>query len=428
MTASQGNRHIVKRLVWFSLGLLAFLAAVVVLLLVGFQILQSLADRKNGALVTGIVKDQDDQPLSGVELKFRTWNWRWYIPIPFAPTRIVSKEVTVVSGADGTFSKKASLPRSEFVSAAKPGFRQDGTETDYMWRPGAYTQWTLHLFDETRIRKEQLHSFELQSIPFPADRQIGLNLATGSISPVDEADIVFRWKRLPGNTNHGDYGKYVIRAVNGGLWFWEQERLFAPKEGYEDGMIYFYDPGSLAAYMKLRRCEFFAMSRDGQMYARVFAQLDTGNSTLSLRARVNASGNRFVDAKSETYAVGVYGSLSPNYLNPGVPWWLDQRPPKAQVIFSEKRARELFSNAPAKLPFPEYFAGHYQTPGNVLAAMVNGPLMQNHYVVQNLAKNYAAPASVLQQLKTQLPASQTKDVDDTLAVPGDLKRFLTSPE
>lgn len=300
-----------------------------------------------------------------------------------------------------------------------------------MWRPfaaGPGQQWTLHLVSESLIRQEQIRSLNFESVGFPQNGQLCFDLGKGEISDDGHADIVFLWKRLPATANHGEYGKYVIRAPKGGVWFWEQERLFAPKENYEAGMVFFFSPASLSTYMKKRRAELFVKSREGQIYARVFAQLDTGNSTLSIRARVNDSANRFVDAKADNYRIGVYGSLSPDYLNPGVPWWIPIDPVRGQVILTPERANSILSGNVSKMRHPAYFAGHYQTPPSILAALAGSSLMQDHYVPQALAKNLAAPESVLQQVKTNAAAWKVKEIEGTLASPEDLKRFLTKPE
>jgi len=165
------------------------------------------------------------------------------------------------------------------------------------------------------------------------------------------ADLVFTWRQLPATTNHGEYGKFTISAPKGGIWLWEQERQFAPAENYETGMVFLFGPESLRAYMKLHRAEMFVKSRNGEVYARIFSQLDTGSSTLSLRGRVNSSSNRYVGSRSDSYAIGVYGSLSPSYLNPGVPWWIAVPPTRGQVLLSPERERFLFSES-AEQNFP----------------------------------------------------------------------------
>jgi len=421
----------VKKIFRVFIYLLAALFALVVLGLVGIQLIQALDDRKHGAVVQGIVLDQDGQPLSGVEVTFRFWNWRYYVPIPWTPTRTVEKQIKAMTDTNGAFTAKGMLPRTDFVSASKPGYRQDGQETEYMWRPfaaGHGQQWTLHLVSESLIRQEQIRSLSFEGVGFPQNGELCFDLTKGELSDAAHADIVFLWKHLPAAANHGEYGKYVIRAPKGGVWFWEQERLFAPKENYEDGMVFFFSPSSLGTYMKKRRAEFFVTSRAGQVYARIFARLDTGNSTLSVRARVNSTGNRFVDAKADNYQLGVYGSLSPDYLNPAVPWWIPIDPTRGQVILSEKRANMFFAGELTKMRFPSYFAGHYQTPPSVLAALVENPLIKDHYVPQSLAKNLAAPIPILQQMKTNAATWKINEIEATVALPADVKRFLTAPE
>jgi hypothetical protein len=143
---------------------------------------------------------------------------------------------------------------------------------------------------------------------------------------------------------------------------------------------------------------------------------------------VNSSNSRYVGSKSENYAIGVYGSLSPNYLNPGVPWWVAIQPTRGQVILSSEHETFLFSTDAGRMRYPQYFAGHYKTPSSYLEAMAAGPLAHDHYVPQALAKNVAAPLDALMRLKTNSAAWKTKEVEATIAVPQELKDFLTSPE
>jgi hypothetical protein len=125
---------------------------------------------------------------------------------------------------------------------------------------------------------------------------------------------------------------------------------------------------------------------------------------------------------------GVEVTLSPDYLNPAVPWWIPTDPLRGQVILSEKRANMIFAGEVTKMRFPSYFAGHYQTPPAVLAAMAGSSLSQDHYVPHSLAKNLAAPVVVLQQMKTNAAGWKVKEIDATIALPEDVKRFLTAPE
>jgi hypothetical protein len=151
----------------------AFAAAAVVLLVL--QLIQYFDDRKNGATIQGVVLDQNGKPLSGVAMKFRAWNWRWYVPIPFSPTRIVERKVSTTTTSNGSFFAKATLPRTDFVSAVKTGYCQDGPETEYMWEPlqnGPRKQWTLHLFEKALIRNDQLKSLNFDSLRFAGTGQL----------------------------------------------------------------------------------------------------------------------------------------------------------------------------------------------------------------------------------------------------------------
>lgn len=110
--------------------LLIVLLALVILALVGIQVVQAINDRKQGAVVQGVVLDQDGRPLSDVEVTFRFWNWRYYVPIPWTPTWITEKQIKTMTDTNGAFTVKGTLPRSDFVSALKAGYRQDGQETE----------------------------------------------------------------------------------------------------------------------------------------------------------------------------------------------------------------------------------------------------------------------------------------------------------
>ena len=412
-------------------SLIATVVALIILFLIGFQILQAIDDRKHHGGASGIVLDQDGNPLPNVEVTFRSWNWRMYVPIPWTPTRIVEKTIKATTDAKGMYSVAGLYPRTDFVSISKSGYRQDGPGTEYMWHPYGSAKsgpWDFHLVSEALMKQDQIKQIEFSSIPFFQNDHIGLNLIDGTISDSTNADIVFWWRHLPATTNHGDYGKFTICAPKGGVWFWEQDRLFAPTEGYEQGMTFLFGTQftgthsfSYNAYPYRRRTEFYVKSRNGKVYARVYAELNTANHTLSLRARVNASGNRFVDTKGGEYAIGVYSSMSENYLNPGVPWWIAMDSDRAQVIMPEERLRMMATN------FTAYFAGHYQTPPDILEWMTNSNLIHDHYIPQYLARNYSAPTNVLEKLIEIDPKGSRWFGNDARAVlnaPEDVKSFF----
>jgi len=338
-----------------------------------------------------------------------------------------------MTDAKGMYSVAGPYPRTDFVSISKAGYRQDGPETEYMWhayglvKPGP---WDFHLVSEALMKQDQIKNIEFSSIPFSQNGYVGLNLIDGTISDATNADIIFEWRHLAATTNHGDYGKFNVYAPKGGVWFWEQDRLFAPTEGYEQGMTFFFGINffgdksfSYNTYPYRRRTEFYVKSRNGQVYARVYAELNTADHTLSLRARVNASGNRFVDTKGGAYAIGVYSSMSENYLNPGVPWWISMGPVRSQVVMPEDRLRMMATN------FTAYFAGHYQTPPDILEWMTNSNLIHDHYIPQYLARNYSVPTNVLEKLIEIDPNGNRwfgKDARTVLGAPEDVKSFLRS--
>jgi hypothetical protein len=294
-----------------------------------------------------------------------------------------------------------------------------------MWRPYGSSKppyATLHLLSESLMQTNQIRSWTFDSVRFPQGGQISLDLTTGKTSETTNSDLVFRWERLAATTNHDECGKFTICAPQGGVWLWEGERLFAPVEGYEKGVVFFFGADALRTYMKRRRAEFFVTSREGKVYARVFVEMNTENSSLSLRTRVNAFGSRFVDEKGGAYAIGVYGSLSPDYLGPDDPWWIRPvgiRGVGWQVIMPDDRLRAI---APM---FPTYFAEHYQTPPGLLAEISMGEARRNRYAARGLASNLAAPPELLRHLKSNSPAWPVgKEVDSTLSTPEDLRQFL----
>lgn len=424
-----------KKLFRIIFSSVAAIIALIVLFLVGFQILQAIDDRKHPGGASGIVLDQDGNPMSGVEVVFRSWNWRMYVPIPFAPTRIVEKTTRTTTNAKGMYSVAGSYPRTDFVSISKAGYRQDGPETDYMWHPYDSLKsgsWDFHLVSEALMRQDQIKDMEFSSVPFFQNGRIGLNLVDGTISDSTNADVVFEWRHLAATTSHGNYGRFTILAPEGGVWFWEQDRFFAPAEGYEQGMIFFFGieffggkSFSYNTYPYRRRTEFYVKSRNGQVYARLYAELNTADQTLSLRTRVNASRNRFIDAKGGAYVMGVYGSMSENYLNPGVPWWISMDPVRSQVIMTDERLRMMATN------FTAYFAGHYQTPPDVLELMTSSNFINDHYIPQNLARNYSAPTNVLNKLIKIDPNGNRwfgKDARSVLNAPEDIKDFLINKD
>ena len=409
----------------------ATIVTLIALFLGGFQILQAIDDRKHHGGASGIVLDQEGNPLAGVDLTFSSWNWRAYVPIPFGPTRIVQKTIKAKTDALGRYSVAGPYPRTSFLSIFKRGYRQDGPETPSFWYPiGAAKPgpWDFHLADETQMRQEEISKLEFTSVPFPQDGQIGLDLVEKTLSNPKNPDIVFQWRHLAAAKNHGDYGTLSVFAPKGGVWFWEQDRLFAPTAGYEQGITFIFGTQfrgahgfSYNAYPHRRRAEFYVKSRDGKVYARVYAELNTANQTLSLRARVNNSGNRFVDATGGAYQIGVYSSMSGNYLNPGDPWWIQMDSDRAQVIMPEERLRVMATN------FTAYFAGHYRTPSDILEWLADSNHIQDHYIPQYLARNYATPTNVLTKLIEADPSGSRWFGEDARAVlnsPQDVKNIF----
>lgn len=378
---------------------------------------------------SGVVYDQDGKPLSDVALTIRVWKEEDY------SDREINSETNYFAKTDrhGQFSMIYSMPTPKWgragiksVSASKAGYQEDGAENDYMWRPfgtGTAPQWTMHLVSKRLMNQQDLRRLDFSSIPFSSNGVIGLNLVDGTISHTTNADVVFEWRHLASTANHDDYGRLDIIAPTGGVWFWEQERIFAPTVGYENGMTYYFTGGALRKYPQRRRSEFYVNSRGGQVYARLYSQLNTGDFTLSVRGRANASGTRFVDASGGNYKIGVYRSLSADYLNPGVPWWIPIEPERGQVILSDARLRAMATS------FPAYFAGHYQSPKDLLEWMANGKLMHDHYVPQYLAKNVSTPPEILHRLVKFEPGWNgwyAKDAQATLDLPEDMKTFLKS--
>ena len=382
----------------------------------------------------GVVYDQDGRPLSDVEMTFKVWSEHDYLPLPFSPTWDTEQTFKSTTGSNGIFSFHFTGHGRRhgvvFMSESKPGYRQDGPETDYMWRPygtGTAPQWTMHLVSEALMQQSQIKNIEFTSTPFFHSDRIGLNLVDGTISDTTNVDVVFYWRHLQATTNHGDYGKFIIYAPKGGVWFWEQDRLFAPTEGYEKGIAFlfgaeFYGKKSFS-YANPHCAEFFVKSRDGKVFARVYFKINPTDGTLYLRARANNTGNRFVDAKGGAFETGYSGSMSENYLNPGVPWWIPIDPYRGQIIMPEERLRMMATN------FPAYFAGHYQTPPDILEWMTNSNLIQDHYIPQYLARNYTAPTNVLEKLIEIDPNGNRwfgKDARAVLGTPEDVKSFWRS--
>jgi hypothetical protein len=420
-----------------------FPAAWIAVVLIGMQVVQRGLGRIPGTnFLQGVVLDQEGKPLPDVELNFQN-SRRLYLIFPpglNTPNWVAVRNLKTTTDQRGEFIISFRSEFLEFADASKPGYRQDGKQAETGWRvinPGVTQHTSLRIVAESAIRQDQIHKFSFDAVSFPPDGNIFVNLREGKISDVHEADILLEWRRLPATASHGEYGKFVIRASDGGVLLWEQERLFAPIDGYEDGIEFFFGPNAIKAYMKLHRAELFLKSRNGQLYARVFVQLDTAQSTLSLRARVNASGNNFVDAKADNYEIGVYPSLSPIYMNPGIPWWIEIEPNRGQIIVKEDRLRTLLSNDPG-LMFHRYFAEYYQTPPDVLKTMLGGDVVQDHFVPQALAQNLGAPLDVLQQLATNAWTREGLSTNlwgmvgmksqATLALPEDVRRFLAGKE
>jgi hypothetical protein len=398
------------------------MVALPVIILVGYQVLQSVSHRSMGTnSLLGTVVDQDEKAVAGVELLFENVDQRLYVPIPFTPTRKVTKTITAHTDSNGLFSVSFAPRHLRFLSATKSGYNHEGHQPYSTWlcyTSGYIHSATFHLFNTQAAQSGQLRRHDFGIVLFPADGQLFFNMAEGKSSNDSEYDILFRWRRLSATAEHGEYGKLVIRAHAGGIWLSEAEKLFAPAVGYQEGMVFFFDPKAMDAYMKFKRLELFLKSRNGLIHARVFAQLDMGKSALALRARVNPSGSLFVDAKDEGF-----GSMSPSYLNPNIPWWLRIRPEIGQIITTDDQIRKYLAADGRTLSFTRYFAAHYQTPPDMLESMISNNL-SDHYVPQALAKNLGAPSNVLERFASSVPPWRSNEVQAVLSLPEDVKRFL----
>ncbi len=81
--------------------------------------------------------------------------------------------------------------------------------------------------------------------------------------------------------------------------------------------------------------------------------------------------------------------------------------------------------------FPAYFAGHYQTPPDILEWMTNSNLIQDHYIPQYLARNYTAPTNILEKLIEIDPNGNRwfgKDARAVLNAPEDVKDFFRNED
>jgi len=401
--------------------------------LIGFLVVYQVGQRTAAKArlpntLQGIVTDQDGQPISGVRLTYIEALQYHFYPLPYSPSRWLFATNSLTNSTDGTFSIPFRGDSLGVQSVAKPGYSQEGhTQRESSWRrvPPSYAHTTrFELYRQDAVQKETLEKREFRSMPFPSDGRIYFNLIDGTYGTAGNADLMFQWHRLKAATNHGEYGKWTIRAGNGGIRLAEGEKLFAPRDGYEDGVVFFFDPKSIGGYMKFSRVEFFLKSREGSIYARVYAQLDRAAATISVRARINRSGTPFIDNLAENYAIGVYGSLS-GYSASAEPWWSGLWPEKGQVLITEARIRELINGDDRYKKFTRHFAGYYGLPGDILENVARACIDGDLEVTKQLAKNVSVPTNIMQRVAATPIPWVSETIRSTLATLSEVKQFLT---
>jgi hypothetical protein len=404
-----------------------------VVLVVGFlslyQYTQRLAYQQRPLnVLRGIVIDQNGQPVDGVEMSFMDVWQTHLIPLPFTPGKWTASTNATVTSSNGSFVISFRGDRLGLLSANKSGYKLSSHSGYFSWQhiQSSITHTTsVEMHREDAVRDFALIKREFSAVPFPNDGRLFFNFSSGEIVTPDRAEILFDWQQLAASTNYGRYGKWTIRSVNGGIRLSEQERLFAPRDGYEDGVVFFFDPERMNAYMKYSRIEFFLRLNDNRMHARVYAQLDRQSNRISIRVRVNPSGALYLGDSVENYAIGVYGSLS-GFALANEPWWLRMQPERAQLLIEESRLRQLIKEHGQSGGFLNHFAGYRCLPADIGEAIADACVKGDLNLSKEFAQNIWIERSVAQRVAAATIPWVSNNFHSSMMTPIEVRDFLAT--
>lgn len=228
----------------------------------------------------------------------------------------------------------------------------------------------------------------------------------------------FDWLELPA---HGAYyGKFRLRAVEGGVWVADNDMPHAPADGYEPGIRSTFSNQGALILQHHQQIHFYARTRGGTHHLRVLAELRLHRPTPTLRVKcaVNSTGSRLLRAPampSEFADFWQRGTSLGGRVNYKLqPWWMDLD--GTQLLVSEERLGEFLAQHVGNSPAKERLARHWRLPENLANQLLSET---NRVVHRSLARNPSLPDATLVRL------SHFAEARDTLKLHKEAREFLS---
>ena len=197
----------------------------------------------------------------------------------------------------------------KLINVKKPGYELAKVPQETFWRYASPAS-TLTL-NSLSAQASDLTRLQYRDIALPTNDVVSLNLWPTQNATTKEV-IIFklRSKAIPG---HGLLQKFIVHApYGGGIFLQNEEQEFAPPDGYEEGFIFFFGPDMRGTTISTKSFELFYRGTDERTFARVHGEVDLARATISLQARVNTDGSRYVAAEESIFKPpSVSQSLSP---------------------------------------------------------------------------------------------------------------------
>lgn len=392
------------------------------------QLLTRTAPTKNH--LEGVVRDEDGRPVAGVTLRFEENTDVFILPVPYSPRYRRSSLLQATTDSAGKYHLTFQEEFLRLLALEKTNHHGEMQTAMRSWRQTQVGQTHRADFSVYHVNPMEQRSVvlcetaETRFAPVgsslwlsfdPASRTV---LLTTNQAPNVDLEFWFDWLELPA---HGAYyGKFRLRAVDGGVWVADNDMPYAPADSYEPGIRSSFSNKGAVIQQHHQQIHFYARTRGGTHHLRVLAEvrLHRPIPTLRVKCAVNPTGSRLLRAPAmprEFADVWQRGTSMGGRINYKLqPWWMDLH--RTQLLVSEERLGELLAQHVGNSLAKERLARHWRLPENLANQLLSET---NRVVHMSLARNPSLPDATLVRL------SHFAEARDTLKLPKEAREFLS---
>ncbi len=288
--------------------------------------------------INGRVLDQDGNPVAGVSIINRQYEMRGILPILWGPTFKVDKEGTCTTNSDGEYTFRHKYEWIDYAEVKKEGYHCESLKPTFInQEEHNFDNPTLWIFKLNDDEKENVVISASEDIPLRELQKVYFSIVENKFtdSPSTESDLVIaRYKRIG-----KEFYPFVIRALSGGIYCCRNDMTYAPKQGYEPGIIL------NTRYRSSDWVPFFYHSKDKNIYSRLWLKLGAKGKTVSIEYAYNKSGSRYIDFDFHAHKKKKYLTTFAS-IERAVPleseWWAYIDRSRFTLITSEERFREIW--------------------------------------------------------------------------------------